>query len=117
MLNGGKGTDRLFGGDGKDVLNGNEGRDRLSGGLDADTFIFDQRSERDVIVDFAAAEGDRIQIDDAIWDGAALTATQLVEDYGRIIDGDMHLKLPKGHELVVENVTDRAALAAAIDLV
>lgn len=56
-IDGGEGVDQITGGDGTDVLSGNEGGDR---------FIFNAVSEsqagsdRDVITDFSAAEGDRI---------------------------------------------------------
>ena len=64
-LRGGPGADRLIGGEGPDLLVGGLGEDQLTGGPGADLFVW-QRSDLalaesgDVIVDFDAAQGDRI---------------------------------------------------------
>jgi Ca2+-binding RTX toxin-like protein len=62
-------SENIWGGAGNDVLNGWVGADNLRGGSGADRFIyeywFDSTVEgdgRDVIVDFSAAEGDRIDL-------------------------------------------------------
>lgn len=71
VLYGGEGNDRLLGdggddalhgGDGQDRLNGGAGNDLLSGGAGADTFIFRINEGDDVIRDFNAAQGDRIDL-------------------------------------------------------
>ncbi|MEI6160190.1 MAG: calcium-binding protein, partial [Roseococcus sp.] len=58
------GDDTLRGGAGADTLDGGLGTDRLEGGLDADRFMFRSAAEAngDVIADFTAAEGDRIDL-------------------------------------------------------
>ncbi|WP_420800942.1 putative Ig domain-containing protein [Pseudomonas cavernicola] len=67
-LRGGAGNDMLAGGDGEDELIGGAGLDTLYGGAAADRFDFDALSEmslaalRDVIGDFNAAEGDKIDL-------------------------------------------------------
>ncbi|MBP2302235.1 hypothetical protein [Azospirillum picis] len=61
-LSGGAGNDWLVGGDGSDVLVGGIGADTLTGGAGADLFAFGSRSGADVITDFDAAGGDRLQI-------------------------------------------------------
>lgn len=66
-LNGGAGDDRLYGGDGDDRLLGGAGADRLMGGAGADLFIYTAVGDstpgaRDRILDFSAAEGDRIDL-------------------------------------------------------
>ena len=62
-LAGGPGDDRLFGGAGDDYLRGDEGRDVLHGGAGADVFaVLDGDDGRDVIADFDAASGDRIDL-------------------------------------------------------
>ncbi|WP_129792137.1 calcium-binding protein [Sphingosinicella sp. CPCC 101087] len=64
----GAGDDFLFGGDGDDILSGGAGLDDLTGGSGADTFLFESLGEfaqgipRDAIMDFASAEGDRIDL-------------------------------------------------------
>ncbi len=78
MLSGGSGNDRLLGGNGldwlaggagNDRLEGNLGRDTLAGGGGADRFIYNALSDsgplpggRDAILDFSAAQGDRIDL-------------------------------------------------------
>ncbi|HZH27651.1 MAG TPA: choice-of-anchor Q domain-containing protein [Azospirillaceae bacterium] len=68
-LHGGSGNDWLWGGTGNDMLAGNAGRDMLVGGSGADRFVLTSASQsrpgatnRDVILDFVTAEGDRLDI-------------------------------------------------------
>ncbi|MCR5873052.1 hypothetical protein LRS10_01875 [Phenylobacterium sp. J426] len=60
-LAGGQGNDVLRGGGGDDVLSGDRGNDTLAGGAGADLFRFASGGGADVVSDFNAAEGDRIQ--------------------------------------------------------
>jgi serralysin len=69
VLIGGSGGDMLYGGAGADRLYGGAGADDLFGGSGADFFLFKVRTEstvatsgRDTIFDFAASEGDRIDL-------------------------------------------------------
>jgi Ca2+-binding RTX toxin-like protein len=48
VLNGGAGTDSLF---------GDGGNDTLTGGADADTFVFDAGFGKDTIIDFTVGAG------------------------------------------------------------
>ena len=59
---GGQGADRLFGGQGNDTINGNLGNDTLFGNLGADRFVFGQGAGADVVMDFSAAQGDRLDV-------------------------------------------------------
>jgi Ca2+-binding RTX toxin-like protein len=67
-LFGGDNPDSLFGDDGADTLLGDGGRDQLTGGAGADSFVFDQghvgavRGQADVIKDFKASEGDKVDL-------------------------------------------------------
>jgi len=67
-LDGDDGNDRLFGDDGNDRLFGDSGVDQLTGGSGADKFSFGQddsgvgSGNRDRVVDFSQAEGDRIDV-------------------------------------------------------
>ncbi|KQS91121.1 MULTISPECIES: beta strand repeat-containing protein [unclassified Rhizobium] len=68
-LTGNTGENTLDGGDGNDVLAGGAGVDKLIGGHGSDIFDFNSLSEsgptsigRDVIVDFTASSGDRIDL-------------------------------------------------------
>jgi Ca2+-binding RTX toxin-like protein len=52
----------LTGGAGNDTLDGGGGADTLKGGAGADTFVFVKgRTQGDVVLDFAKAEGDKLQ--------------------------------------------------------
>jgi len=68
-LRGGSGSDSIDGGDGDDVIQGDNGADVLTGGGGADIFLYtkinDSRaaaSAQDIILDFSALQGDRIQL-------------------------------------------------------
>ena len=66
-LDGGKGNDILLGGTGNDTLIGGQGNDILIGGSGADTFVWKAGDTgNDVIKDFKAAEGDRIDLRDLL---------------------------------------------------
>ena len=93
------GTDRLYGGAGKDAINGGEGtdfinggagNDSLIGGLGDDTFIFDgdvagaADMGKDTVKGFKPGE-DRIQFDDAIFDGFADVKSHMTEVNGSAV--------------------------------
>ena len=64
ILQGNGGDDSLYGGSGNDILDGGAGRDSLNGGTGADTFIFNAADGiADIVKDFSATQGDKIQID------------------------------------------------------
>ncbi|MCV9880124.1 type I secretion C-terminal target domain-containing protein [Brenneria sp. KBI 447] len=66
-LYGGSGNDQLFGGQGNDTLVGGDGDDILIGGAGADTFKWQSGDiGHDVIKDFNASEGDRIDLSDLV---------------------------------------------------
>ncbi|WPN63798.1 retention module-containing protein [Pseudomonas sp. P9_35] len=66
-LDGGKGNDILLGGTGNDTLIGGQGNDTLIGGLGGDTFVWKSGDTgTDVIKNFNAGEGDRIDLRDLL---------------------------------------------------
>ncbi|QXE14340.1 Ig-like domain-containing protein [Pectobacterium atrosepticum] len=66
-LYGGAGNDLLYGGSGDDILIGGAGSDTLIGGAGADTFKWQAGDiGNDVIKDFNAKEGDRIDLSDLV---------------------------------------------------
>jgi Ca2+-binding RTX toxin-like protein len=63
IVRGGQGNDVLYGGAGNDWLSGDRGDDTITGGAGADTFHTFSGAGIDRVVDFSAAEGDRVQLD------------------------------------------------------
>ncbi|MGX9738731.1 retention module-containing protein [Pseudocitrobacter corydidari] len=69
ILNGGLGDDILYGGTGNDVLTGGKGDDTLIGGSGSDTFTWLKGDDgHDVIKDFDASQGDRIDLSELLGD-------------------------------------------------
>uniref|UniRef100_UPI0028E9B6A7 family 16 glycosylhydrolase n=1 Tax=Cardiobacterium hominis TaxID=2718 RepID=UPI0028E9B6A7 len=78
------GDDNIDGGAGSDQIEGGRGNDTLKGGAGGDTFIFRSPFDGtiDTLLDFNAAEGDRIQLDHNIFTGlqkGGLSAEQFVK--------------------------------------
>ncbi len=107
VLYGGWGHDVLDGGAGNDYLNGGHYNDTYTGGDGADTFVFNQHE--DVITDYDADEGDRLQFDDALWGGGAKTDAELLA-YATVAGGDIVFDFGYGHTLTLEGTTDLDAL-------
>ncbi|MFF7062599.1 immunoglobulin-like domain-containing protein, partial [Pseudomonas sp. NPDC008258] len=85
-LDGGKGNDILLGGSGDDILIGGQGDDILIGGSGKDTFVWKAGDYgNDVIKDFKAAEGDRIDLKDL-----------LVNESGKTIDNYLKMSFADG---------------------
>ncbi|WP_165672167.1 retention module-containing protein [Metapseudomonas otitidis] len=116
ILNGGNGHDVLYGnaghdllngGDGNDLLIGGVGNDTLTGGAGADIFVWKAGDiGNDVIKDFNAGEGDRIDLSDLLPDAAnannildylkvdTTTSTLQVSTSGNVANGaDVTIKL------------------------
>lgn len=82
ILNGGLGDDILYGGTGNDTLTGGKGDDILTGGSGSDTFTWLKGDDgHDVIKDFNAEEGDRIDLSDLLGG-----ITESLENYLQVID-------------------------------
>ncbi|MEO8114101.1 MAG: pre-peptidase C-terminal domain-containing protein, partial [Phenylobacterium sp.] len=63
LIRGGQDNDLLTGGAGDDWLSGDRGADTITGGTGADIFHTFGVAGADVVTDFNAAEGDRVQLD------------------------------------------------------
>lgn len=61
-LHGGQGNDYLDGGEGDDWLSGDRGDNTLVGGHGADIFHSQAGAGRDLVLDFSAADGDRVEL-------------------------------------------------------
>jgi Ca2+-binding RTX toxin-like protein len=75
-LRGGQGDDSLAGQDGADFLAGDRGSDTLAGGDGADIFHAWSEAGLDRVIDFSAAQGDRVYL----LPGAAPTTSQVGAD-------------------------------------
>lgn len=62
LLYGNADNDKLFGDSGNDTLDGGAGNDTLKGGAGKDVFIYRAGEGNDVITDYSASQGDKIQI-------------------------------------------------------
>lgn len=114
-LDGRGGADRLFGrgrddvligGGGNDRLDGGKGDDIMTGGANRDTFVFGTGD--DVITDFGNGN-DRLKLDDALWDNANLTTSEIL-DFATVVNGDTVFDFGNGNTLTLENYTDIADL-------
>jgi Ca2+-binding RTX toxin-like protein len=108
LVNGNMGDDKLMGGSGGDVLRGGQGADTIVGGADGD-WISGDRGYNTVsggggadvfhgsangvttVTDFNAGEGDRVHV----YGGVEHNATQ--------VDGDVHVSIGGGGELILQN--------------
>jgi Ca2+-binding RTX toxin-like protein len=95
IVRGGQGDDIIFGGDGDDFIAGDRGDDTLTGGAGADTFYSFGDAGLDLITDFNAAEGDRLQIEA----GTAYSLSQVGADTVVMLAGGARVIL-SGVELV-----------------
>lgn len=92
IIRGGQGDDVLTGGPGADWLSGDRGNDTLTGGPGADTFHTFAGAGLDLVTDFNAAEGDRVQLDP----GTAYLVKQ--------VGADTVIDMGNGDEMVLQNV-------------
>lgn len=88
-VTGGDGNDHLMGDAGADTLSGESGADTLEGGDGGDTFIATEVMQTDVVLDFDAASGDHVHVED----GAVWVAYQMGADTVVQVGGDAHLVL------------------------
>ncbi|WP_347710528.1 immunoglobulin-like domain-containing protein, partial [Pseudomonas koreensis] len=95
LLDGGKGNDILLGGTGNDTLIGGPGNDILIGGSGGDTFVWKSGDTgNDVIKDFKASEGDRIDLRDLLQGETGST----IDNFLKIttVDGVSSLQVSSG---------------------
>ena len=109
-LLGGARHDTLIGGSGDDTLDGGAGNDLLTGGRGADRFVFAAGYERDRIMDFNGADGDRIILDAALWDGQSLTLRQVVNRFAEVVGSRTVLDFGDGDRLELQGLRDTAGL-------
>lgn len=83
-------ANRLSGRAGDDTLDGGAGNDTLIGGRGADHFVFNQGSGSDWVLDFDNAL-DVIELDVALWGGAALDHAEIVARFAQLVAGHVVL--------------------------
>ena len=93
IVRGGQGNDTISGGDSDDWLSGDRGSDVVYGGAGADIFHFFAEAGADVVKDFNAAEGDRIQLAP----GSVYEVAQ--------VGADTVISLQGGAQMTLEDVT------------
>ncbi|MEZ5752511.1 MAG: calcium-binding protein [Paracoccaceae bacterium] len=117
FLVGGNGNDAIHGGDGVDTLRGAPGNDTLWGDEGADVFEFFSDHEQNTIMDFDAASGDTIGVQQAMWWWrGSLSAAQVVQEYGHVGAEGVVLDFSGlgGCQIVVIDEFDPGAVAAAL---
>ena len=92
VVRGGQGNDLVNGGNGNDFISGDKGDDTMSGGAGADVFHTFGEAGLDLVIDFDAAEGDRVNLDP----GVQYTVAQ--------VDGDTVITLTGGGQMVLQGV-------------
>lgn len=114
-LTGGDGHDRLVGGGGRDRLEGGAGDDLLNGGGRADVFVFARGFGNDRIQDLGRGN-DRIELDDALWQGD-LSRSQVLNRFGEDLGDDVALDFGARGTVVIENVDEVEALLSMLVIV
>ena len=105
-LRGSAGDDILLGGTGGDRLDGQAGNDTLNGGADGnrDTFVFAVDYDQDRINGFEQTGNDRIEIDNALWEGNSnITGRQsVIDEFGTLNAPGTILTLDFGNGDILE---------------
>ena len=118
MIIGSAGNDTIYGNAGDDRLVGGDGTDWLYGGTGADTFVIDASAYngRDVIKDFALAEGDKLDLSRILEGYDAVTSA--ITDFVKIMDNgtDTYLYLDKNGNTDGHAYTSVAVLRAVTGL-
>ena len=107
-LEGGSGNDRLLGGNGRDRLFGESGDDVLTGGSGRDVFVFD--GGHDTIRDFG---GDRLRLDDSLWNMADVTRAQVM-DFASVVGDRTVFDFGNGNTLTLQDYTDLGELQSVL---
>ncbi|VVQ06578.1 hypothetical protein PS910_04380 [Pseudomonas fluorescens] len=107
------GNDIIFGGAGDDTLIGGKGNDTLTGGSGADLFVWKaNHTGNDVITDFKASEGDRIDLKDLLQGEKGST----IDDYLKIttVKGETVLQVSSDGKLNVADGANHVDTAIAV---
>lgn len=114
QLSGGAGDDSLYGNQGVDRIDGGAGDDALRGGTLSDTFVFAESFGNDTISDFEDFQ-DVLQFDTGLTQ--AQDAGALLDAHASTVTGGIEIDFGTGEVLLLEGLTDIAALEDNIALV
>ena len=104
-LMGDAGNDQLFGDSGNDTLLGGMGNDTLNGGAGSDRFVFGADAGADKVTDFQSAEGDRVVLDRAAFEGTQSLAWILENAVSYDAEGAT-ITTADGSTMLLEGVTE-----------
>ncbi len=99
---------------GADSVLGGEGNDTLTGGGLVDAFVFRADFGQDQITDFLLGT-DILQLQEAIW-GGGLSAVQIVDQFGTVVNGEAVLDFGGGNTITFETLSEVTGLESAIFL-
>ncbi len=125
FIYGGTGNDSLYGGSENDYLSGGDGTDRLyggsfndtlSGGAGRDSYYFYNDLGEDTVTGFSVSGGERLKLDDAIWDNLPKTTAQIVSEYASVSGGTVIFNFGANEVITLNGLTSTAGLAALIDI-
>ena len=117
MLTDGTGNATLYGGSGDDTMNGGAGDDQFWGGTGADTLVFATGDGNDTAGGFSLADGDRLELDDALWAGhGVLTVAEVVSTFGSVSGNHVELNFDGGESMTLSWLGTTTGLDAAIDI-
>ncbi len=108
-LFGNNGKDSLYGGKGHDVLDGGRGNDKLYGGSGPDSFVFEARDGRDVIMKFEN-NVDTLEISEALMGSRPKTVKMLLDTFAHVEGGDVVLDFGSRGHIVIDGISGRGAL-------
>ncbi len=116
VLIGNGGNDALNGGAGNDRITGGKGADVMVGGTGVDTFIFANGDGNDRITDFSLAGGDKLRLDDALWNGAAMKTSSVVTTFTSKQAGEVVLDFGGGDVIHLMGLTTTTNLSTVIEI-
>ncbi|MEL6450263.1 MAG: M10 family metallopeptidase C-terminal domain-containing protein [Pseudomonadota bacterium] len=118
VMYGGNGSDKFFGGNQVDRIYGGAGFDEMTGGGGADIFVFTVGTNTDRIKDFSTAQGDTLELDDALWSAYGnLNKWQVATNFASIgASGFVELNFDGGERIILEGVTSLTGLHTHFDI-
>jgi hypothetical protein len=117
-IHGDAGNDVLYGGLGNDTIRGGAGNDTLSGGAGADRFEFFSGQNENLIMDFNAAQGDRIILDRWMLprEDRGMSSRELIEKYSSEGEDGYIILDFGGTRIVIPEFADEEEMDEAVEV-